>query len=115
MADVPSWNVGITEGAEQDLRRLYRRRRPVWQEAQRLLRRLETDADTMGDSLRPPFPEDVRRVHFARDRYRMAWVVREAERLADVLAVDLKSRDFYSRLRDRWEGLIERLSDRGNR
>src|SRR4051794_6387294 len=103
MAGGRLWDVGITDGAHEDLRRLRKRRRTVWREAVDLMERLRYDASTMGDSLRPPFPSDVRRVHFGRDKYRMAWLVNSAAGTADVLAIDLKSSGFYDRLLERVE------------
>lgn len=71
--------------------------------------RLEDEADILGDSLRPPFAPEVRRIHFGRDRYRMAWIISEEDQTVDVLAVDLKENNFYSKLRDRWEALVDRF------
>jgi hypothetical protein len=90
--------------AGDDLRRLKKTRRKVWQAADRLLGDLETDP-LMGDSCGPPLV-GARRLHFWNDKYRLVWYVDEEEREVDVLGCDLKTSNFYTRMAERFAGLI---------
>lgn len=100
-----SWQVIVTPEAQDDLRRLSKRRRKVWQEAKRLTQGLEQDP-FVGESCDPPLV-DVRRMHFWNDKYRLAWRIVEDDARVDVLAIDLKSPRFYERVLERLLGLTD--------
>jgi mRNA-degrading endonuclease RelE of RelBE toxin-antitoxin system len=105
----PHWLVNTTDEAERGLEHLRRRKRPVWQEAVRLMRSLEHDP-FIGDSLSPPFDPESRRIHFGRDKYRLVWRVESTEGIVDVVAVGRKDPTFYERALEALETIWERIA-----
>jgi Txe/YoeB family toxin of Txe-Axe toxin-antitoxin module len=105
----PVWRVEIVDEAHADLKRLYRRRRKVWQTVIRLIQELETDP-YCGDSCDPPL-EDLRRRRFWNDRYRLVWLVVPDEQEVDVLMVAEKDSTLYEAVYLRLRDVVDRHGD----
>lgn len=91
------WPVFLTDQAREHLDHLKKRNRKVWRAATELAESLGRDP-FVGASLAPPFEDGSRRLHFWRDKYRLVWLVRLEDRSVDVLAVGLKTPNFYNRV-----------------
>jgi mRNA-degrading endonuclease RelE of RelBE toxin-antitoxin system len=94
------WLVNLTDEADADLKRLRKRHRKAWQEADAILDQLEEDP-FIGDDCDPPL-ERVRREKFWNDRYRIAWLIIPEEQRVDVLSAGLKAHGrFYNVVSER--------------
>jgi mRNA-degrading endonuclease RelE of RelBE toxin-antitoxin system len=92
-----AWPVELTPEAESDLNRLKRPgRKQIRREALRLIASLSYNPQ-QGDACRPPLV-DVRRLHFWRDKYRLAWKSDDIARKVYVLGVGPKKPGFYDQV-----------------